>query len=394
MKGEVFVLALSSLKERKVRNWLTILGIIIGIAAIVTLVFVGNGLENAIREQFSKLGISNIRVAPGNLRGPPTGTLGFNNSIVDLVEDVKAVEYVNPALLNFATVEYNNKEEVLMTIGYDTKLSDKGFLDVDLKLEEGRFFRSGEKNGIIIGWKIAHDNFKKEILARSNININNIQFKVIGIFEKTGTDVDDRIYMPLEDARELFNKRDIVNVFVVKVKDGIDVEEAAEDIKRELQKHYEEEQFTVFTPKQLLSQLKSILGIVTFLLSGIAAISLVVGGIGIMNSMFTSVLERTRDIGVMKSIGATNKQILVMFLVESGLIGLIGGILGVVLGISIAEIVEIIAANFGFSLLAITLNFKIIVFMLLFSFGIGMISGVVPAYQAAKLKPVDALRYE
>ena len=105
-----FVLALSSLKERKVRNWLTILGIIIGIAAIVTLVFVGNGLENAIREQFSKLGISNIRVAPGNLRGPPTGTLGFNNSIVDLVEDVKAVEYVNPALLNFATVEYNNKE--------------------------------------------------------------------------------------------------------------------------------------------------------------------------------------------------------------------------------------------------------------------------------------------
>ena len=394
MKGEVFVLALSSLKERKVRNWLTILGIIIGIAAIVTLVFVGNGLENAIREQFSKLGISNIRVAPGNLRGPPTGTLGFNNSIVDLVENVKAVEYVNPALLNFATVEYNNKEEVLMTIGYDTKLSDKGFLDVDLKLEEGRFFRSGEKNGIIIGWKIAHDNFKKEILARSNININNIQFKVIGIFEKTGTDVDDRIYMPLEDARELFNKRDIVNVFVVKVKDGIDVEEAAEDIKRELQKHYEEEQFTVFTPKQLLSQLKSILGIVTFLLSGIAAISLVVGGIGIMNSMFTSVLERTRDIGVMKSIGATNKQILVMFLVESGLIGLIGGILGVVLGISIAEIVEIIAANFGFSLLAITLNFKIIVFMLLFSFGIGMISGVVPAYQAAKLKPVDALRYE
>ena len=394
MKGEVFVLALSSLKERKVRNWLTILGIIIGIAAIVTLVFVGNGLENAIREQFSKLGISNIRVAPGNLRGPPTGTLGFNNSIVDLVEDVKAVEYVNPALLNFATVEYNNKEEVLMTIGYDTKLSDKGFLDVDLKLEEGRFFRSGEKNGIIIGWKIAHDDFKKEILARSNININNIQFKVIGIFEKTGTDVDDRIYMPLEDARELFNKRDIVNVFVVKVKDGIDVEEAAEDIKRELQKHYEEEQFTVFTPKQLLSQLKSILGIVTFLLSGIAAISLVVGGIGIMNSMFTSVLERTRDIGVMKSIGATNKQILVMFLVESGLIGLIGGILGVVLGISIAEIVEIIAANFGFSLLAITLNFKIIVFMLLFSFGIGMISGVVPAYQAAKLKPVDALRYE
>ena len=394
MKGEVFVLALSSLKERKVRNWLTILGIIIGIAAIVTLVFVGNGLENAIREQFSKLGISNIRVAPGNLRGPPTGTLGFNNSIVDLVEDVKAVEYVNPALLNFATVEYNNKEEVLMTIGYDTKLSDKGFLDVDLKLEEGRFFRSGEKNGIIIGWKIAHDNFKKEILARSNININNIQFKVIGIFEKTGTDVDDRIYMPLEDARELFNKRDIVNVFVVKVKDGIDVEEAAEDIKRELQKHYEEEQFTVFTPKQLLSQLKSILGIVTFLLSGIAAISLVVGGIGIMNSMFTSVLEKRRDIGVMKSIGATNKQILVMFLVESGLIGLIGGILGVVLGISIAEIVEIIAANFGFSLLAITLNFKIIVFMLLFSFGIGMISGVVPAYQAAKLKPVDALRYE
>jgi len=156
----------------------------------------------------------------------------------------------------------------------------------------------------------------------------------------------------------------------------------------------DEKEFSVYTPKQLLDQLSSILGAIKIILSGIAAISLVVGGIGIMNSMFTSVLERTRQIGIMKAIGATKKDILSLFLIESGLIGLGGGLIGVILGITTAKIVEVVAFNLGFSLLVIKLDFLLIGLVLFFAFFIGMISGAIPAYQAASLKPVDALRYE
>ena len=392
--NDMVTLAVNNLKERKLRSWLTVLGIVIGIAAVVTLMLLGTGLENAIKLQFAKMGISNIRVAPGNLRGPPTGSIGFNNSIIDHVEKSKYVEYINPVLLDIATVEYANKELSLMVRGYDTKLSDRGFADIDIKIGSGRYFSPREQGTVIIGYNIAHDKFDKDILVKNNININSKQFKVIGIFEKTGVDEDDSIYLPLEDARELFNKKDLVNVLVVKIKDGIDIEKAADDITRILKRTYNEEEFVVFTPEQVLNQLEEILNVVKVLLSGIAAISLVVGGIGIMKSMFPSVLERRRQIGIMKAVGATKNQILFAFLVESGLIGLGGGVIGVLLGFSVAKSVEIVAKLMGFGLLYITPDYKVMIPMLLFSFFVGMISGIIPAYQAAKLSPVEALRYE
>ena len=151
--------------------------------------------------------------------------------------------------------------------------------------------------------------------------------------------------------------------------------------------------FEVRTPEQILNQFSLILGVVQFILIGIAAISLVVGGIGIMNSMYTSVLERTKDIGIMKSIGATNLSILSIFLLESAILGFIGGIVGITIGSALAVIVDVIAKQAGFSILKITVDYKIILLGLFFAIIVGSISGVLPAYRASKLKPVEALRF-
>ena len=164
-------------------------------------------------------------------------------------------------------------------------------------------------------------------------------------------------------------------------------------VEKELERKRGDTNFQVLTASQILEQIGQILGVMQIVLVGIAAISLLVGAIGIMNSMYTSVLERTKDIGIMKAIGARNADILQIFLIESGMIGLVGGLLGTALGTGMALAVEPFAKNAGFPLI-ITLEMGVLLFGLLFAFVIGMISGILPAYQASKLKPVDALRYE
>jgi len=284
-----------------------------------------------------------------------------------------------------------------MIMAYDTELGDKGFLDVDVDVEEGRLFLPGDKNSVLIGYDIAHQTdkyFDKEIDVKNSIYLDDEKFRVIGIFEKMGNEIDDRIYLPLEKARELFDQPDIVNAFVVKVADGLDTEKMADVIQRKLERKRGDDDFDIFTPAQLLEQFNQILGVVKAVLAGIAAISLFVGGLGIMNSMFTSVLERTREIGVMKAVGARNSDIMIIFMIESGLIGMIGGVIGVSIGVTVAFMVEYGAKIFGFTLLNIKIDIFLVLFGILFAFIVGMISGLIPAIRAAMLKPVDALRYE
>ncbi len=397
MIEEYFLFSAKSLRRRQMRSWLTIIGIVIGIAAIVGLISIGEGMQNAIEDQFENMGLSNIRIVPANLRGPPTGDIGLDKSDAEFIESIVGVEYVDPLLMQYANVEFANEEQYIMVNGYDTGLGDKAFLDIDVDVVEGRLFLPSDSNSVIVGYDIAFDEdiFNKDIRVKNNIKIDDTDYRVIGIFEDMGNDMDNRIYMPLETTREHFNKPNIVNAITVKVLDGIDVEKVAETIERKLKrKHNGDEDFEVFTPAQLLTQFNMILGIVKAVLAGIAAISLIVGGIGIMNTMFTSVLERTREIGVMKAIGAKNSSILTIFMIESGIIGLIGGALGVIIGMGAAYMVEYGARLAGFGLLNININIGLVIFGLSFAFIVGVIAGTLPAIRASSLKPVDALRYE
>ncbi|HLF53948.1 MAG TPA: FtsX-like permease family protein, partial [Candidatus Nanoarchaeia archaeon] len=220
------------------------------------------------------------------------------------------------------------------------------------------------------------------------------EFKIIGILKETGNSQDDnQINIPLDTAREIFDKPNDVDVIIAQVKSPDDIPLLQEKIERELESERDDTNFQVVTATQILEQINQVLGIIQFVLVGIAAISLIVGGIGIMNSMYTSVLERTKDIGIMKAIGAKNLDIFEIFLIESGLIGLVGGLFGTILGSVIALIIGQFSKNAGF-LLNIKIEFLVLVFGLLFAFIVGMLSGVLPAMQAARLKPADALRYE
>ena len=258
--------------------------------------------------------------------------------------------------------------------------------------------RKGDKYRAVIGYEVAKGNlFSKEVNIRDKLIIKGKEFRVVGILKKIGSKIDDTtVVIPIDIARELFGLGSEYSMISAKVKEGENPSEVAEEIKKELRRERGlkegEEDFTVQTMEDIRRRFSSVLGIVSVVLIGIAAISLLVGGIGIMNTMYTAVLERTRDIGIMKAIGAKDRDILIIFLFESGFIGLVGGIIGCFLGIFLALAITQFASNMGFGFLEAKISVELILFAIVFSFAIGAISGILPAIRASKLQPVEALR--
>jgi len=390
---EYFNIALKSLSHRKLRAYLTIIGIIIGIASIIALISISQGLENAITEQFEKIGSNRIYIAP---KGFTTSGIipGLTTDDQDVLEKIAEVEWINPYLMLSDEIEFSRtKRYVQQIVGLETKDLDTKFGDMDIKLEAGRFPNDGEKYVAVTGYKFAHDIFDRDIPIKSKIELKEKKFTIVGIMEEIGnSDDDNSVWIPMDNARELYNKPDELNFIELKIKEGIDINQAADKIYTRLKRDRDNENFEVMTPEQLLSQISDLLAVIQIVLGGIAGISLVVGGVGIMNTMYTSVLERTKEIGIMKSIGATNKNILLIFVIEAGFIGMVGGLMGVLLGNIISFSVGAIADQAGFGLLTIKFDYKLSLFGLLFAFFVGTLAGFLPARRASKLLPAEALR--
>lgn len=387
--------AINGIRHRKLRSWLTILGIVIGVGAIIALISITQGLQGSIEEQFETFGANRIFIAPKGFQGPGSQSEGLTKEDVETVEGVGDFEYVTPFLFRTEEIEFKNEVKFTTVFGMEAENLEKFFGDVDVETTEGRFIRGGEKFVALLGSRVPTDIFDKEVRIRNTIKVASEDFKVIGILESQGNAQDDNsITIPLDIAREIFDEPDDVDGMMAQVKSGLSIETVQKRIERRLEQARDDENFQVLTASQIAEQITQILGVFQIVLVGIAGISLVVGGIGIMNSMYTSVLERTREIGIMKAIGAKNSDILYIFLIESGIIGLIGGVFGVALGIGIAFLVEKIAAQAGFSFLQISASPFLIIFGLLFAVMVGILSGTLPAVQASKLRPVEALRYE
>ena len=398
-------MAVGDISHRKKRSFLTIVGIFIGIVAVVSLISVGQGVQASIDNQFKSIGTDLIMVSPGSgslsALGPGTGAKLTQHDI-DLIKKVRGVNLAGGIIAKYARVEFHGEAKYTFVIGLPTDASEQIILNMQqVVFEAGQTrFTSQDTYKVVIGYAMAHDNFfKTNVNIRDTLNINGKDFKVVSIIESLGNPQDDQqVYIPIKTAEEAFNETDNFYSIIVSVDPGFSPTEVADRISEALRKdrglEKGNENFSVQTYDQLLSTVSSVLGILQVVLLGIAAISLLVGGVGIMNSMYTSVIERTNEIGIMKAIGARNSDILLIFLFEAGILGLIGGIVGCVLGVLLAEGVQFFAVQAGYGFLKIYISPLLIAGTLTFSFVFGILSGILPATRALKLKIVDALHYE
>ncbi len=405
MLKDYFIFSIKSLRNRKLRSWLTMIGIIIGITAVVSLIGMGQGLKAAISSQFGNLGTDKLAIQASSGFGPP-GTAVVKPLTKDNLEKIKKVNGVKIAagrLIRSSKLENDNH----LQVGFSASMPDGDARRLiedaqNLEAEKGRLLRDGDSKKIMIGNNLGQKDIGlgKQIIVGSKVLIDGKEFEVAGVLKKLGSFIlDNVVFMNEDDLRKTLNIADKdYDIIVTQVFENADIKNVQENIEKVMRKERDvkkgEEDFTVQTPQAILGQVNSTLFAVQLFVYIIAGISIIVGGIGIMNTMFTSVLERTKEIGIMKSIGARNSAIFSLFFIESGLIGSIGGIIGAALGSGIAiGLAYAGRAALGVELIRADIGVWLIAGAIIGSFLLGSIFGIIPAINASKLNPVDALRH-
>lgn len=414
--------ALNGLMHRGLRSWLTILGVVIGVAAVVAIISVGTGTQQIITSQLGGLGANIISVSSGsnrafNFGGPEAGQraailsslISGNGNLTEKdiqnIKSIPTVQYVDGIVSGSVSVSYLAQTATLQVQGVDPLAWSQMTTS---ELESGRYLTPSDGNNVVIGYSVANDVFKQQLLINNQINIEDKPFKIVGILQSSGSfgGSDNNIIMPVSAARSILS--DIgpnqFNSIQVSVEDSSLVNDTSTAINQRLliTRHVTEDtkDFSISSAQSLQEMISTVTGTLSMFLTGIAAISLFVGAIGIANTMFMSVMERTKQIGVLKALGTTNFEVTQLFLTESAIMGLIGGLLGIFLGFMASGIVSelgvgMIGAKGMRGATSITvITPELIMFALGFSVLIGALSGLLPARRAAKLEPVEALRYE
>jgi putative ABC transport system permease protein len=401
MLWNAFLLALRELRRNKLRSFLTMLGIIIGVAAVITLVTLGGGATRQVTEQIASLGSNMLMIRPGKHMGPGSSSGAAPFKLADaeaLARDVPALAAVAPTAGSGTTAIYANENWNTTVTGS----SEQYFKVSNRTLRSGRVFTAGEvRSGVavcVIGETVRAKLFGTRDPIGSRIRLNKLSCEVIGLLgakgqSSMGSDQDDLVVVPLRTFQRRLAGNTDVNMIQVSVRDGVATGKAEEDITRVLRtrRHLsaqQEDNFDVMDLKEIATMLSGTTRILTSLLGAVAAVSLLVGGIGIMNIMLVSVTERTREIGTRLAIGALERDVLLQFLVEAVVLSSFGGLIGILLALSsslgLAHVLDI----------PFVLNGSIVLVSFLFSAAVGVVFGFFPARKAARLDPIEALRHE
>ncbi len=401
--------AFESLTANKLRSALTVLGIVIGVAAVIAMLAIGRGAQASITGQINGIGTNLVFVVPGNrqdnVRNPKPLTTEDAQAMSDTLAAPDVIA-VSPLVEDNLNISYGSQSEQVGVEGVNADYAEVS----NESVTEGEFLNQSEVQAraavAVIGPDTATNLFGENIdVVGKEIRISDQPFRVIGVLKSKGgssfVNQDDRVLIPITTAQVRLGgasrARDEVDLIEVQATSANTVNSASDEVSQILRTRHHTaiglDDFTVRTQQQFLSTAQSITGVLTLFLGGIAAISLLVGGIGIMNIMLVSVTERTREIGLRKAIGARKRDILVQFLAESIVLSVMGGILGIVLAWGISAAVGAIAANAG-NPIRPQIGLDSILLATLFSMAVGLLFGLYPANRAASLEPVEALRYE
>ena len=415
-------LALNILMHSRLRTWLTIIGIVIGVAAVVAIISIGEGLQQTVESQLGGLGSDIITITPGASRAfgafgggrqsadfggiSPASSATIKNLTsrdVQILKGVDNVKYAAGSVSGRGEAYYLGEKATVSVDGVDPLVWSE---TTTSELESGRFLGPSDYGVVVVGSRIAESVFKQPLALNRIIIIEGKNFKVVGILNESGgfDGSDNRIIMPIQAARDSLSDvgRDKFNSIIIKVSDAELLDNTMQNIDDRLMiaRHVTDrtKDYSISASKSIQQTIDSTIGSITLFLGAIAAVSLLVGAVGIANTMFTTVLEKTKEIGIMKAIGAKNSDIMTIFMLNSALVGIIGGAIGLVLG-SIAS--TMMPAGLGISmpgrpggLGGTVVTPQLLFYAFAIAVGIGMVSGAIPAYRASKLKPVDALRYE
>lgn len=403
MYKESFLMAWASLIANKLRSLLTMLGIIIGVAAVIALVSIGNGVKQDIEDSISSLGSNLLVVLPGAPRTPGArSSQGSMRSLkisdYEAIAKLEGVKAASPMTNGSYVVIYQNKNWTTSVAGVNSNFQDVN----NWTMTSGRFFSDknvqNRERVAVVGQTVVKNLFADEDPVGKEIRVKNIPFRVIGVLKSKGNgtmgnDQDDTVLIPYTTSMERVEGIDYLRRVYVVAKDDEGIDRLQADIENLLRvrhniKDTNLDDFNIQNMKSIMETVAQTTGTFTLFLGAVAAISLVVGGIGIMNIMLVSVTERTREIGVRKALGATYSVIVTQFLIEAVVISLMGGFIGIAFGIGASKVIGMVSG------MSTIVSVPTIIMSFAFSMAIGLIFGIYPARKAAKLNPIDALHYE